>query len=389
MIIGDRRRPAMPAELVGRVFAVWLAVTLLQIAATVAVGWVASGPAAPPAWGGATLISALTLGCVMLLIGRIAYRLFDEEIAGLACLVCAVAVPLMAALSPVAFDRHGLQAACVLFAINGLMARDPRNGGWATGAALAAWLALSLDGMVLVLGLLAIPALKWLRNRADRGWLVHTVAALSVVSAAILAAKWAAGMSLACGTLGPGHLVALVWMTGILSVVALIEPHPRAFTVSGMIVAAGGAALLLADFSAGCALGPMLGLGASAPLWHGGAIFAIQALGLPLLGLLATLRLMAPARDWLRRWWSDYALLLVIAALASAFDARVAAAACALAAVPIGWQLREWIRSARNTRQGGRRVLALTGVALALAPTMPLSLAVLASPSLAADLTFR
>ena len=104
----------MPAELVGRVFAVWLAVTLLQIGATVTVGWVASGPAAPPAWGFATLISALTLGGVMLLIGRIAFRMFDEEIAGLACLACAVAVPLMAALSPVAFDRHGLQAGIAL-----------------------------------------------------------------------------------------------------------------------------------------------------------------------------------------------------------------------------------------------------------------------------------
>lgn len=385
MNIGDRRRPGLPAELVGRVFAIWLAVTLLQIGATAIVGWVSPMPAMPLAWGLPTLVSALTLGCVMLLIGRIAFRIFDEEIAGLACLACAVAVPLMMALRPVAFDLHGLQAVCVLFALNGLMAREARYGGWAIGAALASWLALSLDGMVLALGFVTIPALKWLHNRADRWWLVHTLLALAVVSAAILAAQGAAGLPLACGTLAVAHLAAFAWMTGILTVVALFEPHPRAFTVGGLAVAAGGAALLLDNFTPGCALGSSLGLAGSPPLWRGDAISAIQALGLPLLGLVATLRLIAHAGDWLRRWWSDYALLIVLAAVTTAFDTRAAAAACVLAAVPIGWQMREWIRSARNTRRVGRRVLALTGVALALAPTVPLSLAVLASPTYAGE----
>ena len=358
MILNDRRRPGLPGELVGRVFAIWLAVTLLQIAATAMVGWVSPLPAESPGWGLSTLVSALTLGCVMLLIGRIAFRIFDEEIAGLACLACAAAVPLMVALRPVAFDLHGLQAVCGLFALNGLMARDARYGGWAIGAALAAWLALSLDGMVLALGFAVIPALKWLRNRAERWWLVHTLHALAVVAAAILAAKWFAGMPPACGTLGIAHLAAFAWMAGILTVVALFEPHPRAFTIAGMVAAAGGAGLLLHGIAPGCAIGPTLGLAAAPPLWHRSAIFAIQALALPLLGLVATLRLIAPAGDWLRRWWSDYALLILLAAMATAFDARVAAAACVLAAVPIGWQLREWIRSARNTRRVGRRVLA-------------------------------
>ena len=358
MIIGDRRRPGLPAELLGRVFTIWLAVTLLQIGATAIVGWASPVPAVPSAWGLSPLWSALTLGCVMVLIGRIAFRIFDEEIAGLACLACAAAVPLMVALRPVAFDLHALQAVCILFALNGLLAREARFGGWVIGAALACWLALSLDGMVLALGLVALPALKWLRNRADRWWLVHTLQALAVVAGAILAAKWAVGMQPACGTLGIAHLAAFTWMAGLLTVVALFEPHPRAFTLGGMVAAAGGAALLLDDFVPGCQIGAALGLAAPPPLWLGGPIFAIQALGLPLLGFVATLRLAGPARDWLRRWWSDYALLLLIAGFLAAFDARIAATACALAAVPIGWQLREWTRSARNSRRSGRRALA-------------------------------
>ena len=38
MIFNDRRRPALPAELVGRVFAIWLADALLQLAAVAIVG---------------------------------------------------------------------------------------------------------------------------------------------------------------------------------------------------------------------------------------------------------------------------------------------------------------------------------------------------------------
>ena len=383
MIFNDRRRPALPAELVGRVFAIWLAVALLQLAAVAIVG---SSSTMPPIRALPTLASAFTLGCAMLLIGRIAFRLFDEEIAGLACLASAMAVPLMAAMRPAMPDIHGLQAVCILFALNGLLAREARFGGWAIGAALASALALSLDGMVLALGFVAIPALKWLRNRADRWWLVHALQALTAVAAGIFAARWAMGQPPGCGSLGIAHLVALAWATGIVTVVALFEPHPRAFTIGGMVAAAGGAGLLLNDWTSGCAIGPALGLAGADPLWRGGAIFAIQALGLPLLGFIAALRLVAPAGDWLRRWWSDYALLMLLATLATAFDARVAAAACALAAVPIGWQMREWIRAARNSRRTGRRALALTGVALALAPAMPISLLVLAAPTYAGAL---
>ena len=387
MILNDRRRSALPAELVGRVFAVWFVVALLQIAVMGIVGSLAGGT--PPVWGLPMLASVLTLGCAMLLIGRIAYRLFDEEIAGLACLASAMAVPLMLAMRPVMPDIHGLQAVCILFALNGLMAREARYGGWAIGAALASALALSLDGAVLALGFVVVVALKWLRNRAERWWLVHALQALTVIAGMILAAKWAMGQPTACGMLGIAHLAAFAWATVIVTVVALFEPHPRAFTIGGMIAAAGGAGLLLDGWTPGCAIGPALGLAGTVPLWRGDAIFAIQALGLPLLGFVAALRLAAPAGSWLRRWWSDYALLMALATVVTVFDSRVAAAACALAAVPIGWQMREWIRGARNSRRTGRRALALTGVALALAPAMPVSLLVLAAPTYAGNLALR
>ena len=389
MILNDRRRPGLPAELVGRVCAIWLGVALLQLGAAQTMGWMLPAAMVPSIWTLPTVASTLTLGCAMLLIGRIAFRIFDEEIAGLACLAAAVAVPLMVAFRPAVLDFHGLQAVCILFALNGLMAREARYGGWAIGAAVGSGLALSLDGTLLALGFIAVVALKWLRNRAERWWLVHALTALTAVVAAILAAKWAIGQPPACGALGIAHLFAFAWAAGIMAVVALSEPHPRAFTIGGLSAAAGGAMALLALAAPGCTVGPALGLTATSPLWHGGAVFAVQALGLPLLGFVAALRLIVPARDWLRGWWRDYATLILLAAIVTAFDARVAAAACALAAVPIGWQLREWSRAARNSHRAGRRALALTGFALALAPAMPISLLVLAAPTYAGDFSLR
>ncbi|QGN55378.1 hypothetical protein [Novosphingobium sp. Gsoil 351] len=388
MILRDRRRPALPAELVGRVCLIWIGVAMLQIAATTLAGRL-SAVALPPVWSLPTVASALTLGCAMLLIGRIAYRLFDEEIAGLSCLASAVAVPLLVAMHPATLDTHGLHAVCILFALNGLMAREARLGGWAIGAALASALALSLDGAVLGLGFVAVAALKWLRNRNERWWLVHALHALTAVTGAIVAVKWAAGQAPVCGVLGIAHLAAFAWAAGVMTVVALFEPHPRAFTLGGMGAATGGALLLLGGLDSSCSVVAATGLNGATPLWRGGAIFAIQALGLPLLGFAAALRLLGPARDWLRRWWTDYALLMLLAAIMTALDARAAAAACSLAAVPIGWQMRAWTRAARNSRRSGRRALALTGVALALAPAMPLSLLVLAAPTYASNLIGR
>ena len=389
MILNDRRRPGLPAELMGRVCAIWLGVALLQLTAAAVIGWMLPAAIMAPVWTLPTLASALTLGCAMLLIGRIAFRIFDGEIAGLACLAAAVAVPLMAAMRPAQIDLHGLQTVCILFALNGLMAREACYGGWAIGVAVGSGLALSLDGTLLALGFIAIVALKWLHNRAERWWLVHALLALTATVAAILVAKWAIGLPPTCGALGIAHLLAFAWAAGIMTVVALSEPHPRAFTIGGLSAAAGGAVALLAMSIPGCTAGSALGLTATSPLWHGGPVFALQALGLPLFGFVAALRLIVPARDWLRGWWSDYAALILLAAIVTAFDARVAAAACGLAAVPIGWQLREWSRAARNSHRSGRRALALTGFALALAPAMPISLLVLAAPTYAGDFSLR
>ena len=386
MIAGDRRRPGLPFDLVARVVLMWLGVAILQGLGAGLDVWL--GHSAPS-------LSALAFGvpsqlaaslCAMLLLGRLAFRFFDVEIAGLACLVSALALPLMAVLRPLEANLLAWQAVALLLALNGLMARDARSGGWAIGVALALWLTLSLQGAVLALGVLAVAAGKWLHNRAERGWLVHAAQALAVTAGALFAARSLLGVAPGCDSVGLAHVAALGWVAAVATGVAALEPHPRAFTLGGFAVAIGGAAAIVAGMAPGCSAANSLGFAATHPLWHEGPVFVLQAIGLPVVALVVEASLFGRAHDWLRRWWADYFMLTLLATILAVVDGRAAPAACALAAIPLGWQIREWTRSARNARRSGRRAIALAGVALACAPALPLALVMTATPSVANDL---
>jgi asparagine N-glycosylation enzyme membrane subunit Stt3 len=116
------------------------------------------------------LVPLLTFGCALLLAGRIAWRVIGDEAAGFACLAMALSVPLVQQLRPMRIDHHGWQIVCVLVAMNGLMARSPRRGGWATGVALAAGLSISIEGLPLAAAICGVIALRWLRDRHDASW---------------------------------------------------------------------------------------------------------------------------------------------------------------------------------------------------------------------------
>jgi hypothetical protein len=99
------------------------------------------------------------------------------------------------------------------------------------------------------------------------------------------------------------------------------------------------------------------------------------------IAIAATRKLAAGSSDWLRRWWQDYALLLCAALAVALLVARAGAVAGALAAVPLGWQLKQWIGALRHQHGTGKRALAMAGILLALLPATPFTLATLVAPS--------
>jgi hypothetical protein len=340
------------------------------------------------------LVPLLTFACALLLAARIAWRVIGDEAAGFACLAMALSVPLVQQLRPMRIDHHGWQIVLVLAAMNGLMARSPRWGGWAAGAALAAGLSISIEGLPLAAAICGVAALRWLRDRHDAQWFTATMQGLSVGSLVLFAAtRGFSGVLEHCDAISPGHIAGFGAAALAATALARFEPMPRFSLVAGLAaVAAVGLATFL-SFAPQCAggafsqLDPVVArfwydsVGEGLPVWEQDLSLALQIVVPPLVALLACLRLAGRTSDWLRRFWQEYALVLAAALIIALFVARAGAVAGALAAVPLGWQVREWLRASRMLRRPGKRALVLAGVALALLPALPLTLFALAMPA--------
>jgi hypothetical protein len=339
----------------------------------------------------------LTLGCAMLLVGRIAWRMFDEEVAGLACLATALSVPVITQLRPMRIDHHGWQIVLVLLAVNGLMARSPRIGGWIAGAAIAAWLSISIEGLPLAGVLVALVALRWLRCWEDRRWLIHTMLGLSLGSLALFAATRGFGNLVNhCDQISPVHLAMFGWGALVVTLLGSTRPHPLGWTLAAFVLAGGGALAILVLAAPQCAGGAFVELdpvvrrfwydnvAEGLPVWRQPLADMLQIVIPPVFAIVASARIAAQSRDWLRRWWIDYTLLLIAALAISIFVARAGAVAGALSAVPLGWQLKQWLRHARQQRLPSRRIAAMAGVALALVPAGPLTVYTFVAPAHAA-----
>lgn len=330
-------------------------------------------------------VPLLTLGCALLLIGRIAWRMFDEEIAGLACLAMALSVPVISQMRPLRIDHHGWQVVLALVAVNGLMARSPRLGGWIAGLATAAWLAISIEGLPLAAIIAVICALRWLRNEAQRQWLVTLMQGLATGSSGLfLLTRGFGDLAPHCDAISPVHLAMFGW--GAL-IVTLVRPlRPIAWSLGGFALAAGGALAILAQAAPQCTGGAFVeldpvvrrfwydGVAEGLPVWRQPLAEALQIVIPPIFAILASAKLAAASRDWLRTWWIDYTVLLCGALAIAVLVSRAGAMAGALSAVPLGWQISHWLRSARTERRAGRKTLALASVSLALLPAMPLTL---------------
>lgn len=343
------------------------------------------------------IVPLFTLFLAMLLTARIAWRLNGETEAGLACVAMALSMPLLFQFGPMRIDHHGWQIVFALLAVNALMGRAPKAGGWIAGFAMAMWLATSIEGAPLVAVLLALVGLRWLRSRADRDWLVHVTRSLAMSSIGIhLVTRGMPGMETPCDAIGAAHLAAMAWAAIVTSIMARAEPMPRAGVLFGFLVTSVGALGVVGWGSAQCAATGPLGIdgvlrnfwhaqvGEGLPIWRQDVRTAVQIVILPLLGIFASMQLTAQSRDWLRKWWFDYTILLIAALVLALLVARAGALAGALAAAPLGWQINQWLRKIRNMHQPGKKAVALIAVVCALLPALPVTVLAVAMPAQAA-----
>lgn len=344
----------------------------------------------------AVVVPLVTLYAVLLLIGRMSFRLFDAESTGMSCLVAAMAMPLLHQLRPMRIDHHGWQVVCGLVAVSALMGRDPRRSGWLAGLAMAVWLAISMEALPMVAVIMAIAFARWLRCWDERAWLVAMLQSIFASSALIYLATRGFALQSVCDAMSPMQLAAMgvvaVGATGL----AHTSQRPRTFIVL-VLGTIGLAALVVAlQIAPQCTKGAFADLDPMAremwlanvresrPIWAQTPSLALQIVLPPLVAIFVSLGLAARTGNWVHRWHLEYAVLLIAALALACTVSRAAAFAAALAAVPLGWQLRRWLRSIRNLNQPRRQAVAALGIVAALLPTLPLSLLMLATPSRAA-----
>lgn len=344
------------------------------------------------------LIPLATLAIALLLAGRIAWRLLGEEATGFACLAMAMSVPVISQLRPMRIDHHGWQIVLALAAANAMISRSPRLGGWAIGVALALWLSISIEGLPLAAAFMALLGLRWLRDPADRGWLLHAMGALALASAVLfLLTRGFADLDTHCDAISPIHLALFAWGAVGVGVLAAQRPRPWAFQLVGFGIIAAGAGAMIYVAAPQCAGGGFAGLdplvrhywydnvAEGLPIWRQSAGTMLGIAVPPAVGLYATLRLAGESRGWLHRFWLDYAFLLACALGIALLVSRAGAVAGALAAPPLGWQIAAWCRGLRRIDRPGKRAAALAALAVVLVPALPFTLVTMAAPAKAAS----
>lgn len=340
-------------------------------------------------------VPLLTLLATLMLVGRLTAKFFDTETVGIACLVTGIGGPLLFQMTPMRIDHHGWQVVLALAALNGLAARDTLRGGIVIGAALAASLAISIEGLPLsvvflgVLGLRGLIATAHLPGRigkSDRPFagLAAASAALALASAGIfLGTRGIGDLATHCDQISPVHLVLFGLVAAGTGVITAVAPRhwPVALGALGMIGAATlGLYLGVAPQCRGgafVALDPLVmkfwyeGVGEGMPFWHLPLAIAVEYIGVPIVGLIAIFVLWHSAtRIEERTWWRDHALVLAGALLIGAMLSRASATACGIAAMPTGVLILRWIIALR-TAPALRRVLGYLGVLLVLMPPLP------------------
>lgn len=371
MILSERRRPVFTVDLLVRVGVIWLIVSAIFVVSNLPAISGAIQPGALAERFATVIVSLVTMGAAMLLAGRIAWRLFDSELIFYTAFTLALAIPFTAQFQLLRFDLHGLKIVGVLAALNGLMARSAGYGGWVAGAALGLVLSASLELLPLAILFCLILALRWLAQPSERGWLVHFLWAITLTSLIVFLLSHGVGdlsdhAGMASEAFVAGSGIAALGA----SLVCLVPRMPRLplLLALGLIgLAALGASMALVQQCGGVAFAE-----ARSPVWSYRPDMIAQMTVPPLIGLIAALRLHIQSCAWLQRFWFEYSLVLFGALLVSIFDARASGLACAIAAVPLAWQLRSWLRLAQKTRGSVARVPALSAMALAVMPGLPL-----------------
>lgn len=331
------------------------------------------------------LVPLLTLLAAMLLAARLAWRFHGEKAIGYACLLLALMTAVSGQMMPLRIDHHGWQFVAVLAAMNGLAARSEKTGGRVAGLAMALGTTISLELLPIAALLGGVLALRWLRDAKAGALCLHYIRTLAVSALLAFAATRGTGdFTPYCDTLSPGYLAALLAVAAGLSLLGLAPPMPRLALAAGMVLSAGAGIAALLALAPQCSSGPFVTLDPlvqrlwyanireGMPVWRQDLPVALRLVVPALAGIWAAFVLCQRHAGWLRRFWGEYALIMLGTLALGLVVSRSAGFAAALAAVPLGWMLRDLLGRARTARSGAKRIALYALAVLLVMPDLPL-----------------
>ncbi|TNE57897.1 MAG: hypothetical protein EP341_03760 [Sphingomonadales bacterium] len=331
------------------------------------------------------VIPLVTLLLTMLVIGRLTWRLFDRQAAIYAC-VSLVLLPMLAMqFQPLRIDHHGWQILSVVFALWAITWRNPASGGAAAGFAMATGLMISLETIFMSAAFASVLAIRWLRDNHQRWWLVSYLQSLALGLVLLFAAtRGLPDLAAHCDAISPpqiGFFLIVALGSGALAVAPSIPRLPLVAALAGF----GVLGIFFIGWSAPqCLVPPFADLDPlvrdywyanvteGQPVWKKDFDMAIPAIIQPLIALGFAVYLFSTSHDWVRWWWSEYAIVLIVALLGGVLTARSIAFAGAVAAIPMGWFVaRLFVRWRAHTSLLRKAMLAIV-LYLVFIPAAPL-----------------
>ncbi len=330
-------------------------------------------------------VPLLTLGATLWVVGRLAWRLMGQRVAIYACLACGFMPALLYQFQPMRIDHHGWQIFTVALALWAISWRQPLHGGAVAGLAMAAGMAISIEVLPMAAAFAGVLFLRWLRDRYEHRWLAAYMQALAFGLAALIALTRGFGdLAQYCDAISPAH-IGLFLLAALGTSIAAGRAHASRIGLFAMFGATGALALGFFALSApACLASPFSALDPlvrevwyvnvveGQPIWKQDWSNSIPAMVQMTVALLATLALRARSHDWIRRWWSDYALLLLAAIVLSLFVWRSLAFAAVIAALPLGWLMGEMLSRFRGDSPPLVRIGFAAALVVLLVPSAPI-----------------
>lgn len=282
--------------------------------------------------------------------------------------------PILVQLAPLRIDHHGWQIAMATFVLGGVIAADPRRGGWIAGGAMALWLHISGEGFPFAVITGAVLALRYAARADEWPRLIRYVAMLTFGSAALLLLThgWSESFAPHCDSMSPPYLIPLLLLFPAMLAGRLAAGDRTIVRRMAPVGLVGlGAAALFVMTSPQCLAGPFqtldpmvyqywyLGVMEGQPFWQQDATMASIIVVPPLVGIIGLAAATVVEKDSRRRMqWLSILGLAFGGFVISLLVLRVMSVAHLLALAGSAWIIAHLYKKIRTLSAMPARVAA-------------------------------